>query len=81
MSNSGNSAGAFVGISVPIFYGGLRDSMQLQAQQRVEAAQARLDRVRQEAVQQIVVAQNAARSRAARWPLKWRRSNCRPRLP
>jgi len=43
----------------------LRDSLQLQAQQRVEAAQARLDRVRQQAVQQIVVAQNAARSALA----------------
>ena len=39
--------------------------MQLQAQQRMKAAQARLDRVRQEAVQQIVVAQNAARSALA----------------
>ncbi len=39
--------------------------MQLQAQQRVAGAQARLDLVRQQAVQQIVVAQNASRSALA----------------
>ncbi|WP_354446290.1 TolC family protein [Ottowia thiooxydans] len=59
LSGSGSGVGAFIGVTIPLWDGETRASMQLQAYQRVEAAQARLDRVRQQAVQQIVVAQDA----------------------
>ncbi|WP_028603238.1 TolC family protein [Ottowia thiooxydans] len=59
LAGSGSGVGAFIGVTVPLWDGQTRSSMQMQAQQRVEAAQARLDRVRQQAVQQIVVAQDA----------------------
>lgn len=59
LSGSGSGVGAFIGVTIPLWDGETRASMQMQAYQRVEAAQARLDRVRQQAVQQIVVAQDA----------------------
>ncbi len=65
LAGSGSGAGVFVGVTVPLFDGNTRASAQLQAQQRIEAAQARLDRVRQQAVLQIVVAQDALRSALA----------------
>lgn len=65
LSGSGSGAGVFVGVTVPLLDGGLRESTQRQAQQRIDVAQARLDRTRQQAVQQIVVAQDALRSALA----------------
>ncbi|MFT4268303.1 MAG: TolC family protein, partial [Xenophilus sp.] len=65
LSGSGSGSGVFVGVTVPLFDGGTRETAQAQAAQRVEAAQARLDRARQQAVQQIVVAQDALRSALA----------------
>lgn len=65
LSGNGNGAGLFIGVTVPLFDGGLGDSLELQARQRVDIAQARLDRVRQQAVLQIVVAQDTLRSALA----------------
>lgn len=65
LSGGGSGAGVFVGVTVPLFDGGLRESAQTQAMQRVDVAQARLDRARQQAVQQIVVAQDSLRSALA----------------
>ncbi|WP_399679972.1 TolC family protein [Xenophilus sp.] len=65
LSGSGSGAGVFVGVTVPLFDGGTRETAQAQAAQRVDAAQARLDRARQQAVQQIVVAQDALRTALA----------------
>lgn len=65
LAGSGSGAGVFVGVTVPIFDGGLRESSQTQARQRVDAAAARLERTQQQAVQQIVAAQDALRSALA----------------
>lgn len=65
LSGSGSGAGVFVGMTMPLLDGGLRESAQRQAEQRIDIAQARLDRARQQAVQQIVVAQDALRSALA----------------
>jgi len=65
LSGSGSGAGVFVGVTVPLLDGGTRETAQAQAAQRIDAAEARLDRARQQAVQQIVVAQDALRSALA----------------
>lgn len=65
LAGSGSGAGVFVGVTVPLFDGDTRASAQRQAQLRIEAAEARLDRVRQQAVLQVVVAQDALRSALA----------------
>lgn len=65
VSSSGSGAGIFVGVSVPIFDGGVRDSSLIQARRRIDAAVARLERAQQLAVQQIVTAQDALRSALA----------------
>ena len=65
LSGNGSGAGVFVGVTVPLLDGGLRESTESQARQRIDIAQARLDRARQQAVQQIVVAQDALRSALA----------------
>jgi outer membrane protein TolC len=65
LSGDGTGAGVFVGVTVPLFDGGLGESLTLQAQQRADIAQSRLDRVRQQAVLQIVVAQDTLRSALA----------------
>lgn len=65
LSGSGSGAGVFVGITVPLVDGGTRAAAQMQAMRRIDAARARLDRVQQQAVLQIVVAQDALRSALA----------------
>ena len=65
LSGSGTGAGVFVGVTVPIFDAGVRESAQIQARQRIDAASARLERTQQQAVQQIVVAQDALRTALA----------------
>jgi outer membrane protein len=57
---SGNRWGStvMVGITVPLYDGRVRDSVLMQARANADKAAARLDRVREEAVRQIVAAQN-----------------------
>jgi outer membrane protein len=47
-----------VGVTVPLYDGRVRDSVLMQAQANADKAAATLDRVREEAVRQIVAAQN-----------------------
>lgn len=65
LSGTGTGAGLFVGVTVPIFDAGVRESALAQARQRSDIAQDRLERVRQQAVQQIVHAQDALRTALA----------------
>ena len=58
---SGNRWGStvMVGITVPLYDGRVRDSVLMQARANADKAAATLERVREEAVRQIVAAQNA----------------------
>jgi len=60
-STAGNHLGGsiFVGLSIPIFDGGLRDAKLAQARAAADSANARMTQVRENAVHQIVVADNA----------------------
>jgi len=58
VSNSRWGSTVLVGISVPLYDGRVRDSVLMQAQANADKAAAALDRVREEAVRQIVAAQN-----------------------
>ncbi|MEJ0024785.1 MAG: TolC family protein [Rhizomicrobium sp.] len=63
----GNRLGGsvFAGITVPIFDGGTRDAALAQARAEADSAEARLTRVKEEAVRQIVQADNALRTSLA----------------
>jgi outer membrane protein len=56
LAGQSNANGVIVGISLPIFDGGLRDARLQDANDRVQASQAALAKVRMEAMRQIVVA-------------------------
>lgn len=55
----------FIGLTVPIYDGGLRSAALAQARDQTEQAALKLARVQDEAVRQIVVAQNALRTALA----------------
>lgn len=61
---SGNQFGltVFAGVTVPLYDGGLRAAVLEQARAKVDKANAALAHTREEAVRQIVVAQNALRT-------------------
>ena len=61
---SGNSVGAavFAGVTVPLYDGGTRDAQLQQARADVDSADTQLTHVREEAVRQIVLADNALRT-------------------
>ncbi|MGJ7507479.1 TolC family protein [Variovorax sp. GT1P44] len=55
-------ATVFAGVTVPLYDGGTRDAMLAQARAEADSAEARLTRIRQDAVRQIVLADNALRT-------------------
>lgn len=52
----------FAGVTVPLYDGGTRDAVLAQARAEADSAEARLTRIRQDAVRQIVLADNALRT-------------------
>jgi outer membrane protein len=61
---SGNHLGGsiFAGVTVPIYDGGMRDAQLARARADADSADARLTQVREDAVRQIVLADNALRT-------------------
>lgn len=55
-------AAVFAGVTVPLYDGGTRDAILAQARAEADSAEARLTRIRQDAVRQIVLADNALRT-------------------
>ncbi|WP_213959125.1 TolC family protein [Variovorax sp. dw_954] len=55
----------FAGVTIPLYDGGTRDAMLAQARADADSAEARLTRIREEAVRQIVLADNALRTSLA----------------
>jgi outer membrane protein len=64
---SGNHLGAsvFAGVTIPLYDGGTRDAQLAQARAGADSADARLTQVREDAVRQIVLADNALRTSLA----------------
>ena len=58
LSGSRRSGSVFLGVTIPLYDGGLRSAVLMQARDDADSASAQLTRTRQEAVRQIVVAQN-----------------------
>lgn len=58
LANSGASRGVIIGMSLPLYDGGIRRSQVYDAEERVNAARATLDRLRAAAVSEIIVANN-----------------------
>ncbi|WP_088158271.1 TolC family protein [Achromobacter xylosoxidans] len=60
----GNRSGSniFLGVTLPLYDGGMRSAIRMQAQNDAASASERLSRAKQEAARQIVAAQNALRS-------------------
>jgi outer membrane protein len=60
----GNRSGSnvFLGVTLPLYDGGMRSAIRMQAQNDAASAGERLSRAKQEATRQIVAAQNALRS-------------------
>ncbi|NIF51219.1 TolC family protein [Burkholderia sp. Ax-1724] len=59
LSGSRRSGSVFVGVTIPIYDGGLRSAMLMQARNDADSASAQLTRTREEAVRQVVSAQSA----------------------
>ncbi|QIE25896.1 Outer membrane efflux protein (plasmid) [Caballeronia sp. SBC1] len=59
LSGSHRSGNVFVGVTIPLYDGGLRSAVLMQARNDADSASAQFTRTREEAVRQIVVAQNA----------------------
>jgi outer membrane protein len=55
----------FLGVTIPLYDGGLRSAVLMQARNDAESASARLTRTKEEAVRQIVAAQNAVQTSLA----------------
>lgn len=62
INGSGLGGAVFAGVTVPIYDGGTRDAQLHQAQADVDSADTQLTRVREDAVRQIVLADNALRT-------------------
>lgn len=58
LSNSGVSRGVLMGVSLPLYDGGMRSSRVNDAQERVQAAQATLEKLRNAAMSEIIVSTN-----------------------
>lgn len=65
LNGSRRNASVFIGVTVPIYDGGLRSSVLMQARNDADSASERLSRTKQDAVRQIVVSQNTLRSSLA----------------
>ncbi|MEL0027586.1 MAG: TolC family protein [Perlucidibaca sp.] len=64
-SGSRHDNGVFMGVTIPLYDGGRRAALLAQARGDADSAAVRLGRVREEAVRQIVVSQNALRTSLA----------------
>jgi outer membrane protein len=58
LSGSHRSGNVFVGVTIPLYDGGLRSAVLMQARNDADSASEQLTRTRQEAVRQVVSAQN-----------------------
>jgi outer membrane protein len=58
LSGSRRSGNVFVGVTIPLYDGGLRSAVLMQARNDADSASAQLTRTREEAVRQVVAAQN-----------------------
>ncbi|SMG00006.1 TolC family protein [Burkholderia singularis] len=65
LNGSRYGGSVFVGVSIPLYDGGLRSAVLMQARNDAQSAQARLERTKEEAVRQIVAAQNALQTSLA----------------
>lgn len=61
----GTTANVFIGVTIPLVDAGTREAAQVQAQERVDAAQARLDQARQHAALQVVLAHDGLQTALA----------------
>lgn len=59
LNGSRRSGAIFLGVTIPLYDGGLRSAVLMQARNDADSASAQFTRTRQEAVRQIVAAQNA----------------------
>ncbi|HEX8788492.1 MAG TPA: TolC family protein, partial [Telluria sp.] len=59
LNGSRYGGSVFFGVTVPLYDGGLRSSVLMQAHNDADSASTRLNRTKEEAVRQIVIAQNA----------------------
>ncbi|KVO54031.1 TolC family protein [Burkholderia stagnalis] len=65
LNGSRYGGGVFVGVTIPLYDGGLRSAVLMQARNDAESASARLTRTKEEAVRQVVAAQNALQTSLA----------------
>jgi len=65
LNGSRYGGGVFLGISIPLYDGGLRSAVLMQARNDAQSASARLTRTKEEAVRQVVAAQNAVQTSLA----------------
>ncbi|KWI98696.1 RND transporter [Burkholderia ubonensis] len=65
LNGSRYGGGVYVGVTIPLYDGGLRSAVLMQARNDAESASARLTRTKEEAVRQIVAAQNALQTSLA----------------
>ena len=72
LNGSRYGGGVFLGVTIPLYDGGLRSAVLMQARNDAESASARLTRTKEEAVRQVVAAQNAVQT-------SWRRTTPRRR--
>lgn len=59
------NSSVFLGVSVPLYDGGTRSAMLARARAEADSAEATLDKVRDEAVRQVIAAENALRTALA----------------
>ncbi|KVZ26730.1 RND transporter [Burkholderia multivorans] len=65
LNGSRYGAGVFVGVTIPLYDGGLRSAVLMQAHNDARSATERLTRTKEEAVRQVVAAQNAVQTSLA----------------
>ena len=65
LNGSRYGGGVFLGVTIPLYDGGLRSAVLMQARNDAESASARLTRTKEEAVRQVVAAQNAVQTSLA----------------
>jgi outer membrane protein len=58
LSGSRRSGSVFIGVTIPLYDGGLRSAVLMQARNDADSASAQLTRTKEEAVRQVVAAQN-----------------------
>ncbi|RQZ20978.1 TolC family protein [Burkholderia sp. Bp9031] len=65
LNGSRYGGGVFLGVTIPLYDGGLRSAVLMQARNDAQSASARLTRTKEEAVRQVVAAQNAVQTSLA----------------